>query len=137
MKRECVIKRIINSPLKNPGLPWWIGGNESSCQCSSCGFDPWSRKIPPALVQLGLHATITGATATDAHVPDSPCPATREARDEKPAHCDKKEFSLAATRESPCSSEDPAQSKMRRSIKGSRTVSLSPPKFQEHCERKD
>ena len=31
------------------GLPRWLGGKESTCQCRSCkrhGFDPWVRKIP-------------------------------------------------------------------------------------------
>ena len=25
---------------------WWLSGNESTCQCRRCGFDPWVRKIP-------------------------------------------------------------------------------------------
>ena len=28
------------------GLPWWLSGQESACQCRKCGFDPWVRKIP-------------------------------------------------------------------------------------------
>ena len=28
------------------GLPWWLGGEESACQCRRCGFDTWIRKIP-------------------------------------------------------------------------------------------
>ena len=28
------------------GLPWCLNGNESACQCSRCGFDPWVGKIP-------------------------------------------------------------------------------------------
>ena len=30
-------------------LPWWLGGNEPTCQCRRCrrhGFDPWVGKIP-------------------------------------------------------------------------------------------
>ena len=30
----------------NIGLPTWFSGKESACQCRSCGFDPWVRKIP-------------------------------------------------------------------------------------------
>ena len=30
----------------NVGLPTWFSGKESACQCRSCGFDPWVRKIP-------------------------------------------------------------------------------------------
>ena len=28
------------------GLPWWLMGKESSCQCKRHGFDPWVKKIP-------------------------------------------------------------------------------------------
>ena len=28
------------------GLPWWLGGKESACQCRRCRFNPWVRKIP-------------------------------------------------------------------------------------------
>ena len=28
------------------GLPWWLSGKESTCQCRRCGFNPWVRKIP-------------------------------------------------------------------------------------------
>ena len=31
------------------GLPWWLSGKESTCQCrrcKRCGFDPWVGKIP-------------------------------------------------------------------------------------------
>ena len=28
------------------GLPWWLSGKESTCQCRRHGFDPWVRKIP-------------------------------------------------------------------------------------------
>ena len=34
------------------GLPWWLSGKESTCQCRRHGFDPWSRKIPRAEEQL-------------------------------------------------------------------------------------
>ena len=30
----------------NFGLPWWLSGEESACQCKRCGFDPWIGKIP-------------------------------------------------------------------------------------------
>ena len=26
-------------------LPWWLSGKEWVCQCRSCGFEPWLRKI--------------------------------------------------------------------------------------------
>jgi len=28
------------------GLPWWLSGKESTCQCRNSGFDPWVGKIP-------------------------------------------------------------------------------------------
>ena len=41
-----------------PGLPWWLSGKESACQCRRCGFDRWigrflwRRKWPPTPVFL-------------------------------------------------------------------------------------
>ena len=31
---------------EDQGLPWWLRGKETSCQCRRYGFDPWVRKIP-------------------------------------------------------------------------------------------
>ena len=28
------------------GLPWWLSGKESTCQCRRCGFDPWVGEVP-------------------------------------------------------------------------------------------
>ena len=28
------------------GLPWWLKGKESACQCRTHGFHPWMGKIP-------------------------------------------------------------------------------------------
>ena len=36
--------RIQDSEGAN-GLPWWLSGKESACQCRRCGFDPWVGKI--------------------------------------------------------------------------------------------
>ena len=44
------------------GLPWWLSGKESTCQCRRHGFHPWSGTIPHASEQLNLYAT---ATTTD------------------------------------------------------------------------
>ena len=41
------------------GLPWWLSGKESACQCRRHGFDPWSGKILHAREQLSLWATTT------------------------------------------------------------------------------
>ena len=34
------------------GLPWWLSGKESACQCRRHRFDPWSRKSPHVSEQL-------------------------------------------------------------------------------------
>ena len=41
------------------GLPWWLSGKESACQCRRQGFDAWSRRIPHAMEQLSPDATTT------------------------------------------------------------------------------
>ena len=64
-----VTGRIIKNTL---GLPWWLIGKESVCQCRRHGFYPWSKKIPYAVEQLSLYTTATetvlwslGATAAE------------------------------------------------------------------------
>ena len=32
-------------PTLSSGLPWWLSGKESTCQCR-CGFNSWVEKIP-------------------------------------------------------------------------------------------
>ena len=32
--------------LSDSGLPWWLSGKESACQCRRRGFHPWVGKIP-------------------------------------------------------------------------------------------
>ena len=32
--------------LVAPIFPWWLNGKEFPCQCRSCRFEPWVRKIP-------------------------------------------------------------------------------------------
>ena len=41
------------------GLPWWLRGKESACQCKRHGFDLWSGKIPHAQEHLSPCATTT------------------------------------------------------------------------------
>ena len=38
-----MIKKI---HIKTTGLPWWLSGKESTCQCRRHGLDPWVRKTP-------------------------------------------------------------------------------------------
>ena len=32
--------------LPQPGLPTWLGGKETTCQCRKHRFDPWLGKVP-------------------------------------------------------------------------------------------
>ena len=51
-RRTCICNCILN------GLPWWLSGKESTCQCRKLGFNlwvgkiPWGRKWQPTLVFL-------------------------------------------------------------------------------------
>ena len=47
------------------GLPWWLSGKESACQCRRHGFDPWSGKTPRAAEQLSLCAPTTESVLSD------------------------------------------------------------------------
>ena len=65
------------------GLPWGLSGKESTCQCRRHRFNPQSRKIPHALVQLRLYtATLepvfqsAGAVTIKAYMLHSLCFAT-------------------------------------------------------------
>ena len=37
---------LIWHSVDNTGLPWWLSGKESICQCRKCRFNPWAGKIP-------------------------------------------------------------------------------------------
>ena len=39
------------------GLPWWLSGKESACQCRRHGFNPWSGRIPCVMEQLSPRTT--------------------------------------------------------------------------------
>ena len=40
------ISDYLVSTMLQKGPPWWPSGKESTCQCQSCGLDPWVRKLP-------------------------------------------------------------------------------------------
>ena len=45
---ESVIN-LLQCGTIEPGLPWWLSGKDSACQCRRCkrhGFNPWFGKIP-------------------------------------------------------------------------------------------
>ena len=54
------------------GLPWWLSGKESTCQCRVRGFDLWSRKMPHADVQLSPCATAPEPTRCNYWSPCTP-----------------------------------------------------------------
>ena len=63
------------------GLPWWLRGKEPACQCRGHRFDPWSRRIPPALERQSPCTTAVehvlwsrGATAAEARAPGARSP---------------------------------------------------------------
>ena len=39
-------QKMLGAPITFIGLPRWLSGNESACQCRRCVFDPWVGKIP-------------------------------------------------------------------------------------------
>jgi len=41
------------------GLPWWLSGKETVCQCRRYGFNPWLRKIPYVMGQLNPYTMTT------------------------------------------------------------------------------
>ena len=43
--------------IRKAGLPGWLSGKESDCQCRRHEFNPWSRKIPHAVEQLSPRTT--------------------------------------------------------------------------------
>ena len=90
MARKTLFKTIA-------GLPWWLSGKESACQCRKQKFDPCSRKTPHTAEQL------------------SPCSTKREAGAQ---HITPGELPLLAStpgfNKSLCSNEDPARSKINK-----------------------
>ena len=68
------------------GLPRWLSGKESTCQCRRHRLDLWSRKIPHAVEQLSPCATTIepvlwspGTATTEARTSWRLCSATIEA----------------------------------------------------------
>ena len=53
----------------NRGLPWWLSGKESTCQCREHGFNPWSKKIPDVSWQLSLVPQLLSPPAATTEVP--------------------------------------------------------------------
>ena len=45
---SSLLRDVQSTTLKKilAGLPWWLSGKESACQCRKCWFHPWSGKTP-------------------------------------------------------------------------------------------
>ena len=98
-ERGCYLDPLVQIFQKqDPGLPWWLSGEETACQCRRHGLDPWSGKIPRATEQRspgpiamepvlgrepGNATTEPAATTPENRAPESPCaqekPTQREA----------------------------------------------------------
>ena len=97
------------------GLPWWLSGKESTCQCRRHGFCPWSGKIPHAAEQLSpwaatiepeLRSPGTAATEPAGHSgrgprTQSPCSAASRATAVRSSCAAAREEPLSATRGTP------------------------------------
>ena len=42
----CILSPQIVFGIFSKGLPWWLSGRESTCQCRRLGFNLWVRMIP-------------------------------------------------------------------------------------------
>ena len=45
-QEPCQEMMAWDTGLAEQGLPWWLSGKVSDCQCSRCKFNPWVGKIP-------------------------------------------------------------------------------------------
>ena len=98
--------------LNTLGLPWWSGGQESTCQRGGHGIDAWPGKIPHAAEQLTpctttsepfalVHASHTyWSRTTEGHVPRAHAH-KRNHCNEKPMHRSEEQPLLTANRERP------------------------------------
>ena len=74
--KNLVIKRTFLA-LKT-GLPWWLSGKKSTCQCRRQRFHPWSGRIPRGVEQLSLYAPQLSSLRSGAREPAPLKPRTLE-----------------------------------------------------------
>ena len=43
---SCSVWAYLPRDMWALGLPWWLAGKESACQCRRHKFNPWVRKTP-------------------------------------------------------------------------------------------
>ena len=109
------------------GLPWWLSGKESACQCRRHKFNPWSRKIShaPGAAKSVCHkfwaCTLEpGSRNYRAHVlqplkPSHPraCAPQQEVHARRgPRTATSQQLSSRQLEKSPHGNEDPAQPKI-------------------------
>ena len=58
---QPIILDTFKSIKYSQGLPWWLSGGESACQCRGHRFGPWSGNIPHAMEQLNPCTTAVKA----------------------------------------------------------------------------
>ena len=115
--KNLVIKRTFLA-LKT-GLPWWLSGKKSTCQCRRQRFHPWSGRIPHGVEQLSLYAPQLSSLRSGAREPAPLKPRTLEPVlrnksslcGEKPALPLEGGPCSPSLEESPRGKEDPAQPK--------------------------
>ena len=86
-----MLQLLLNSHTRKlkSGLPWWLSGKESACQCRIHRFPPWFRKVQHAEEQLSLCTTTIepvlwslGAATARANAPHE-----EKHCNKKPVHC--------------------------------------------------
>ena len=101
---RCHLRHSLKMQIPR-GLPWWLSGKESSCQCKRHTFNPWSGKIPHAEGQLSPGFTTVEPVSCNCWRPHALEPVLRNKRShgyEKPMHRNEEEPPLATTREILC-----------------------------------
>ena len=104
---------------KISGLPWWLSGKQSTCQCRRHGSDPRLGSTPRAMELLCWCTTTVEpgepwllspwAAMNEARVPRACDCNQRSHWDKKPEHCNYSSHPHCNKRKSLCSNEDQAQ----------------------------
>ena len=102
-RNHTVFLNVQQELNQNQGLPWWLSGKESDCQCRRHRFNPWSGKIRHAVEQLSLCTTTS-----------EPVLHERSHHNEKPALQSESSPCSLQLEKSPYSNEDPAQPKINK-----------------------
>ena len=64
-RNHTVFLNVQQELNQNQGLPWWLSGKESDCQCRRHRFNPWSGKIPHAVGRLSPCTTTAEDSALE------------------------------------------------------------------------